>query len=125
MKKLIKKLLINSTPSIKAINYQRKASMMNQELLDIKVDARFPYRYSMGTIPSYFFQMIRDEKRIMGKKCPRCGTVYVPPRPVCGPCYEETGDWVEVGPKGTLVAYTVVYFTFLDPMTGKRRPVPY
>jgi hypothetical protein len=95
------------------------------ELLDVTVDAKYPYHYSMGTIPSHFFRMIRDEKKIMGKKCPKCGTVYVPPRPVCGPCFEETGEWVEVGPRGTLVAFTVVYFTFLDPMTGKRRPVPY
>jgi len=99
--------------------------MSEQELLDVKIESRFPYRYSMGTIPSYFFRMIRDEKKIMGKKCPSCGVVYVPPRPVCGPCFTETAEWVEVGPRGTLVAYTVVYFTFLDPMTGARRPVPY
>jgi len=99
--------------------------MEGHELLDILVDAKFPYRYSMGAIPSYFFRMIRDEKKIMGRKCPQCGVVYIPPRPVCGPCFEPTTEWVEVGPRGTLVAFTVVYFTFLDPMTGKRRPVPY
>jgi uncharacterized OB-fold protein len=98
---------------------------MNQELLDVRIESHFPYHYSMGTVPSYFFRMLRDEKRIMGRKCPGCGKVYVPPRPVCGPCYTETTEWVEVGPGGTIINYTVVYFTFLDPMTGKRRPVPY
>ena len=99
--------------------------MAEQELLDVRSEVKFPYRYSMGTIPSYFFRMIRDEKRIFGRKCPQCGTVYVPPRPVCGPCFTETGEWVEVGPQGILAGFTVVYFTFLDPMTGKRRPIPY
>ncbi len=99
--------------------------MEELELINVKHETRFPYSYSMGAIPGFFFRMIRDEKKIMGKKCPKCGTVYVPPRPVCGPCFIETGEWVEVGPRGTLVAYTVVYFSFLDPMTGRRRPVPY
>ncbi len=98
---------------------------MDQELLDVKIDSRFPYHYSMGTIPSFFFRMLRDERRIFARKCPSCKRVYVPPRPVCGPCFEPTSEWVEVGPHGTLVAYTVVYFSFLDPMTGKKRPVPY
>lgn len=98
---------------------------MNQELLDVTSEAKYPYRYSMGTVPSFFFRMIRDEKRIFGRKCLKCGTVYLPPRPVCGPCFVPTTEWVEVGPRGTLAGFTVVYFTFLDPMTGKRREVPY
>ena len=99
--------------------------MDKPELIDVPIQSNFPYRYSMGTIPSFFFRMIRDEKRIFGRKCPKCNTVYVPPRPVCGPCFEATSEWVEVGPLGTLAGFTVVYFTFLDPMTGTRRPIPY
>jgi len=33
--------------------------------------------------------------------------------------------WIEVGPKATLAGFTVVYVPFIDPMTGKQRPVPY
>jgi uncharacterized protein len=97
---------------------------MEQELLDVTVESKFPYRYATGMM-SYFFQMIRDQKRIFGRKCPSCGKVYIPPRAVCGPCFTPTSEWVQVGPGGVLCAFTVVYFTFLDPMTGKRRPVPY
>jgi hypothetical protein len=95
------------------------------KLLDVTVETKYPYRYSCGEIGSYFFRRLRDEKRIFGRKCPKCGKVYIPPRPVCGPCWSPTREWVEVGPAGTLEAFTVVYFTFLDPMTGKSRPVPY
>lgn len=98
---------------------------MEQELLEIASMARYPYRYAMGSIGGFFFRKLRDEKRIFGRKCPRCGVVYLPPRPVCGPCFGPTTEWVEVGPRGTLTQFTVVYFTFLDPMTGKRREVPY
>jgi len=34
-------------------------------------------------------------------------------------------DLVEVGSTGTLVAYTILRFSFLDPETGKQKPVPY
>jgi len=98
---------------------------MTSKLLDVTVETKYPYRYSCGEIGSYFFKRLRDEKRIFGRKCPKCGKVYIPPRPVCGPCWSPTSEWVEVGPAGTLEAFTVVYFTFIDPMTGKARPVPY
>lgn len=95
------------------------------ELLDVSYLAYFPYDYSCGRIGSFFFRALRDEKKIYGRKCSRCGKVYIPPRPVCGPCFARTDEWVEVGPQGTLECFTVVYFTFLDPITGKKRPVPY
>jgi len=98
---------------------------MTEELLDVKVEVKFPYRYALGGVYGPFARALRDEGRIMGRRCPGCGKVYLPPRPVCGPCFRETDEWVEVGPEGTLETFTVVYFAFLDPMTGKKRPAPY
>ncbi len=34
-------------------------------------------------------------------------------------------DWVEVGPEGTLMAFTILRFAFIDPETGAKKPVPY
>ena len=95
------------------------------EFLDVGSPANYPYHYSCGRIGSFFFKALMDEKKIYGRKCAKCGHVYIPPRPVCGPCYAPTTEWVEIGPQGTLECFTVVYFSFLDPMTGKKRPVPY
>lgn len=95
------------------------------ELLELSAPANFPYNYSCGKIGSFFFKKLRDDKKIYGRKCPRCKKVYIPPRPVCGPCFAPTDEWVEVGPGGVLECFTVVFFAFLDPMTGKKRPVPY
>jgi len=94
-------------------------------LLEISSPANFPYNYSCGRVGSFFFKALRDEKKFYGRKCPQCGKVYIPPRPVCGPCFAPTNEWVEVGPQGVLECFTVVSFSFLDPMTGKKRPVPY
>jgi len=96
-----------------------------ENLLDVTVNTRYPYQYSCGTIPSEFFRALRDEKKILGRTCDACGRVYIPPRPVCGPCWAPTSGWVEIGPQGTLECFTVVSFVFMDPMTGQTRPVPY
>ncbi len=88
-------------------------------------EAQQPFRYAVGRYGSRFFMALRDEKRLLGIRCPACRKVYVPPRKVCGPCFQEMEEIVEVSPTGTLVAYTILRFSFLDPETGKQKPVPY
>ena len=72
-----------------------------------KVD--IPDTYSAGTVGSRFLIEIRDNKRIMGTRCPACKRVYVPARSVCKDCFGRMDEWVEVGDKGTLLTYTVVH----------------
>lgn len=97
-----------------------------QELLVIQSgDAEQPFRYAVGLYGSKFFQELRDNQRLLGIRCPSCKKVFVPPRQVCGPCFERMEELVEVGHTGTLVAYTILRFSFLDPETGKQKPVPY
>lgn len=67
------------------------------------------YTYSAGPIRSKFLIELRDNKRIMGTKCPVCNRVYLPPRPTCFVCFSQLDKWVEVSDKGTLMTYTVVY----------------
>lgn len=99
--------------------------MEEQKPRILKYHAILPFRYSAGMAASRFFVALRDEKKILATKCGKCGKAYVPPRPVCGECFEPLTEWVEVGPGGVLVGYTVVHYPFLDPLTGKVRPVPY
>ena len=68
-----------------------------------------PFSYSAGRTASRFFIELRDHQRIMGKRCPKCGRVIVPAQLFCKPCFVETTEWVEVGPLGTLVTFTIVY----------------
>lgn len=91
----------------------------------IDYHAILPFKYAAGRDANRFFCELRDNKKIMATKCGKCGNAYVPPRPVCGECFESLTEWIEVGPKATLVSFTVVAFSFLDPLTGKKRPVPY
>ncbi|MGA2517389.1 MAG: Zn-ribbon domain-containing OB-fold protein [Thermodesulfobacteriota bacterium] len=67
------------------------------------------YRHYAGPVRSKFLAELRDNKRIMGTKCPVCNRVYLPARPTCFVCFGQLYEWVEVSNKGTLVTYTVVH----------------
>lgn len=86
---------------------------------------RMPYNWSLGERGVIFFKVLKDEKKILGIKCPKCNKVYIPPRRVCGACFEEMNEWVELGNTGTIEAFSVVNYEFIDPDTGEFRAVPY
>ena len=69
-----------------------------------KIEAEFDYSY--GKI-SRFFREIMENQRIMGTKCPKCGIVFCPPTSDCPKCWVPT-EWVDVGPQGTMLHYTLI-----------------
>lgn len=96
------------------------------ELLTITSgEAEQPFNWSCGKYTSKFLCELRDHKRIVGIRCPKCEKVYVPPRNVCGECFVPMDEIVEFSGKGTVVTYTVLNFGFVDPDTGLQKPVPY
>ena len=99
--------------------------MENKEPRQISYPAHLEYSYAAGKHGSYFFTNLRDNQKFMAVRCPECNKTYIPPRPVCGECFVPNDQWVEVGPQGTIEAWTVVYMPFMDPQTGKQREVPY
>ena len=69
-----------------------------------------PQRTTVGTTGSKFLMELRDNKRIMGIKCPACNLIYMPPRSTCPTCFSQLEQWVELNGKGTLITYTVVHY---------------
>ena len=67
------------------------------------------YSCSAGPVRSKFLICLRDQKKILGTRCPSCGRVYVPATPSCPKCFENTKEWIEVGDEGILETYTIVY----------------
>lgn len=74
-------------------------------------DLKVPYRYSMGPVSSRFFIEIRDNRKIMGIRCPKCNLIFVPPRSTCGRCFSQLDEWVEAGQTGKLETYTQVHYS--------------
>jgi len=98
-----------------------------EKVFEIKWKTDLPYRYSIGKLAVKFFEELKQNKKIMGSKCSKCGKVNFPPRAVCADCMVEMtiDDMVELSPKGTLEGFTVVNYPFTDPNTGGMRPFPY
>jgi len=67
------------------------------------------YKYSMGG-QSRFFIELKENKQIMGAKCPTCGTVYCPPRIACARCYQPT-EWIPVQDTGVIKVSTLVWYS--------------
>jgi len=99
--------------------------MEKNELIHLQVDVDLPYRWDAGRYGSIMLKALRDECKLIGNRCPACGKVYVPPRVVCGPCFVEPTELVELSNTGRLAGYSVVNYPFIDPETGQKRPVPY
>ncbi len=55
-----------------------------------------------------FFRFLK-EKKLMAAKCSRCGTMYLPPRPLCSNCYSKDLEWVQFKPSGILATFTVIH----------------
>ena len=85
----------------------------------------YDFNWHLGPYWSKFLTEMRDNKRFMAVKCPECGMVFVPPRQVCGRCYAEMNEWMEVGPEGELMGFTVVRFPYVDANNGGMKKVPF
>lgn len=83
------------------------------------------WRYGTSWYFAEFIRALRDERRLLGLRCPLCRRVYLPPRPLCGNCRAELREWVEVKDSGTVRAFTSVHLPIIDPATGQPRPTPY
>ena len=70
------------------------------------------YKHALGETASYFFQQLRDNKQIYGRRDPKSGRVLVPPRAFSDETLEPTNEWVAVGPEGTIECFTIVYAAF-------------
>lgn len=70
------------------------------------------YRHSAGPINSHFFVRLRDAGELLGRFCPTCERVLMPPRSFCDRCFVETTRWQPVGPGGRLEMFTTVHRKF-------------
>jgi len=69
---------------------------------------KVPYTWQAGETASHYFTRLRDEKKILGKHCPKCDKVLVPARKNCPHCTVPTDEWVELSGQGTVDTFTVV-----------------
>ena len=54
------------------------------------------------------YEKFLAEKRLMGSRCSSCGSLRLPPRPLCPDCHGEELEWVEMSGNAKLAAFTAV-----------------
>jgi uncharacterized OB-fold protein len=57
---------------------------------------------------SSFYNFV-SEKRLMAAMCTECGTVLLPPKPMCTKCLSTNLKWIELEGTGKLLSYTVIH----------------
>ena len=71
------------------------------------------YRWKTERFMDRYLQGLK-ERKLLGLRCADCGTVYLPPMPICTRCHsamrlERDEDWIPVSQQGTVITYTVSY----------------
>jgi len=66
-----------------------------------------PNTFTAGALGTEIFTKLRDEKKIMGMRCPACSKVFVLARSICRDFFEQMEEMVELSDQGTVLTYTV------------------
>ena len=81
----------------------------NFQAHEIRDFIKINYKYTMGG-QSKFFIELKNNKKLLGTKCSKCGKTWMPPRINCSECYEPA-DWIEMKQTGTIEVSTIVWYT--------------
>jgi len=73
---------------------------------------KIDYFASAGEL-SRFFLELKDNAKIMGTRCPSCGSLYCWPRSWCHDCYVDC-DWEEMSPRGEVVVFSRIEINLND-----------
>lgn len=55
------------------------------------------------------FDQFLAEGKLMGCRCRSCGTLLLPPRPLCPTCYSTDLEWTQFSGQGTLIGFTSIH----------------
>ncbi|QKR00069.1 Zn-ribbon domain-containing OB-fold protein [Metallosphaera tengchongensis] len=69
------------------------------------------YSYTAGQAISNFLKGLKEGK-ILGRKCPKCGKVYVPPRMYCEECFCPTSSWTQVSDEGVVMTAVASFISW-------------
>ncbi len=83
-------------------------SARSGEAQQLRGEIPIHHRYTLGVAGERFFKAMRDERRLLASKCPKCQETFLPPKMYCERCFEKTADWVDVRGPGYVKSYTVL-----------------
>jgi len=78
-------------------------------LIPYKPNAK--YAYTAGQAQSRYLLGLKEGK-ILGRKCVKCGKIYVPPKMYCDECFRPTDIWVEVMDEGYVMTAVASFISW-------------
>lgn len=70
----------------------------------LRLEQSFRYRHSLGKVSRFFLAL--EEEKLLATRCPDCGRVWLPPRPLCAEDLTVT-SWTELSGRGRVVSWTL------------------
>src|SRR5215475_4626634 len=93
---------------------------MSNPVRGIKAPVHLDYTVTAGQTLSRFLAGV-VEGRLIGRRCPSCKKVYVPPKGACPTCAIPCTDDVPVEESGTVTTFCIVNV----PFEGQTMKLPY
>jgi Predicted nucleic-acid-binding protein containing a Zn-ribbon len=87
----------------------KEEDLKRHPVVEDKPKAR--YSYTAGQALSVFLNGLKEGK-ILGRKCNKCGRIYVPPRMYCEDCFVPTSLWVEVKDEGVVMTAVASFISW-------------
>ena len=78
---------------------------------------KIDYFASAGELSRFFIEL-KENAKLMGTKCPKCGSVYFWPRSWCHDCWVDC-ELVEMSGKGKVVVWSQVEISLNDLQTAQ------
>ena len=54
------------------------------------------------------YDQFLNEEKLMGSRCKKCGSQFIPPRSICVQCFSTDMEWVQMNGEGKLAAFTCI-----------------
>ena len=102
-------------PAGEAEDGDRFAAFREVEILDMQM--AFGFRHSLGQLSRFFLAL--EERKLLATACPRCGQVWLPPRPLCPDDLAVT-EWRALAQRGRLAVGSLSAYT-LKTAGGERQ----
>ncbi len=78
------------------------AEKPSEEYIKVSYTRPLEYRWKVGRFLSRYYQEIRDNKRLVANRCPKCNELFFPPHMVCGRCKVKASEELIVLDEGDL-----------------------
>ena len=79
-----------------------------EELFSRFREIEYPYSSATGRAVGQVLTAMRDDKKVLALKCPKCGAVVAPAQDYCDLCSVDMNEWVDVGQEGKVITWAIM-----------------